>query len=164
METVISRLWHGFDQPSAKLQSAKSLLSYPSRHVLSKHPHSHPSDSVPRGHRGRQNRQHSTNGWKVHKVPKRSFHSTPYKPHGVGTWKHFFGSKSKKPKRFMICNPKKEKGGGSIFDPPHPPHHLHHLPENLKKVGFTWGGFGGVRTKNSLGDVFIGQNYDFTRG
>ena len=38
------------------------------------------------------------NGWKVHKLHKRSSHSAPYKPHRVGTRKHFFGSKSKKPK------------------------------------------------------------------
>ena len=36
--------------------------------------------------------------WKVHKPHQRSSHSAPYKPHGVGTRKHFFGSKSKKPK------------------------------------------------------------------
>ena len=40
----------------------------------------------------------------------------------------------------MIFDPKK---GGVIPPPP--------LPQNLKKVGFKWGGFGGVRTKNSLG-------------
>ena len=44
-------------------------------------------------------------------------------------------------------------------NPPPPPH----LPENLKKVGSKWGGVWGVRTKNSLGDAFIGQNNDFTR-
>ena len=91
---------------------------------------------------------------------KRSFHSAPYKPHGVGTRKQFFGSKSKKTKRFMIFDPKK---GGGIFStfltPPPTP-----LPQNLKKVGFKWGGVWGVRTKNSLGDAFIGQNNDFTRG
>ena len=48
----------------------------------------------------------------------------------------------------MIFDPKK---GGSFFEPPPPPH----LPQNLKKVGFKWGGgSGGVRTKNSLGDAF----------
>ena len=96
---------------------------------------------------------------KVHKLHKRSSHSAPYKPHGVGTRKHFFGSKSKKTKRFMIFDPKKEGGGHffDIFDPPPPPPHL---PQNLKKVGGVWG----VRTKNSLGHVFIGQKNDFTRG
>ena len=40
--------------------------------------------------------------------------------------------------------------------PPHPP----------QKMGFQVGGGGsrGVHTKNSLGDAFIGQNNDFTRG
>ena len=65
----------------------------------------------------------------------------------------------------MIFDPK--KGGGSFFwtfltpPPPNPPIPL---PENLKKVGFKRGGCGGVRTKNSLGDAFIGQNNDFTSG
>ena len=98
---------------------------------------------------------------KVHKLHKRSSHSAPYKPYGVGTRKHFFGSKSKKTKRFMIFDPKK---GGVIFLTPPPPPPPPPLLENLKKVGFKWGGSGGVRTKNSLGDAFIGQNNDFTRG
>ena len=51
----------------------------------------------------------------MHKLHKRSSHSAPYKPHGVGTRKHFFGLKSKKTKRFIIFNPQK---GGSFFDPP----------------------------------------------
>ena len=89
-----------------------------------------------------------------------SSHSAPYKPHGVGTREHFFSSKSKKTKRFMIFDPKK---GGVIFStfliPPTPP-----SLKNSKKVGFKWGGSGEVRTTNSLGDVFIGQNNDFTRG
>ena len=95
---------------------------------------------------------------------KRSSHSAPYKPHRVGTREHFFGSKSKKTKRFMIFDPK--KGGVIFFDifdtPPTPPH----PPPSLKtsKNGFQVGGSGGVRTKNSLGDAFIGQNNDFTRG
>ena len=42
--------------------------------------------------------------------------------------------------------------------PPHPP------PSKPEKSGFqVGGGSGGVRTKNSLGDAFIGQNNDFTR-
>ena len=90
----------------------------------------------------------------MHKLHKRSSHSVPYTPYGVGTRKHFFGSKSKKTKRFMIFDPKK---GGVIFSTfltPPPP----------LKSGFQVGGSGGVRTKNSLGDAFIGQNNDFTRG
>ena len=56
----------------------------------------------------------------------------------------------------MISDTK--KGGAflfDIFDPPPtnpPPSPL------LKKVGLEWGVLGGVRTKNSLGDVFIDQN------
>ena len=49
---------------------------------------------------------------RVHKLHQRSSHSAPYKPHRVGTRKHFFGSKSKKTKRFMILDPKK---GAVIF-------------------------------------------------
>ena len=56
----------GCDRLSARLETAKNVFSYPSRHMLSQHPHSHPSKWVPRGHRGCQNRQHSKNGWKVH--------------------------------------------------------------------------------------------------
>ena len=102
---------------------------------------------------------------KVHKLHKRSSHSAPYKPYGVGTRKHFFGSKSKKTKRFVIFDPK--KGGGHFFDifapPPNPPPHPH--PNPPLKSGFqVGGGSGGVRTKNSLGDASIGQNTDFTRG
>ena len=58
----------GFDRPSARLQTAKNVLSYPSRHILSQHPHSHPSEWVPQGHLGRQNHQHAKNGSKVHKL------------------------------------------------------------------------------------------------
>ena len=94
--------------------------------MLSQHPHSHPSEPhshpsewVPRGHRGRQNRQHSKNGQKMHKLHKRSFHSAPYKPYGVGTRKHFFGSKSKKNQKIHDFRPKKR--GVHFFDTPPPP-------------------------------------------
>ena len=67
----------------------------------------------------------------------------------------FSAQNRKKTKRCMIFDPKK---GGSFFPtfltPPHP----HPPPHRLQKVGFKWGGSGGVRTKNSLGDAFIGQN------
>ena len=66
-----------------------------------------------------------------------------------------FSAQNQKNQKIYDFRPKKE---GVI--PPPPPH----LPQNLKKMGFKWGGSGGVRTKNSLGDVFIGQNNDFTRG
>ena len=69
----------------------------------------------------------------------------------------FSAQKSKKNQKIHDFRPKKR--GGVIFLTPPP-----HLPQNLKKVGFKWGGSGGVRTKNSLGDAFIGQNNDFTRG
>ena len=101
----------------------------------------------------------------MHKLHKRSSHSAPYKPHRVGTRKHFFGSKSKKTKRFMIFDPKK---GGSFFDNFDPPSPSPPPPPTSLKTSKKWvsigGGLGGVRTKNSLGDAFIGQNNDFTRG
>ena len=50
------------------------------------------------------------------------------------------------------------KGGGHFSTFLTPP------AQNPKKVGFKWGGSRGVRTKNSLGGAFIGQNNDFTRG
>ena len=70
----------------------------------------------------------------------------------------------KKTKRFMISTQKKGGHFLDISDPPPSPPLSTPLPQNLKKVSFKWGGSGGVRTKNSLGDVFIGQNNDFTRG
>ena len=49
----------------------------------------------------------------------------------------------------MIFDPKKR--GGHFFDifdpPPTPPH----LPQNLKKVGFKWGGLGGSGPKTHWG-------------
>ena len=79
----------------------------------------------------------------MHELHKHSSHSAPYKPHGVGTRKNFFGSKSKKTKRFMIFDP---KNGGVIFWTPPP------LPQNMKKVGFKWGGgLGGSGPKTHWG-------------
>ena len=80
-------------------------------------------------------------------------------PMESGPGNTFSAQNPKKTKRFMIFDPKK---GGVIFStfltpPPHP-------PPPPEKVGFKWGGSGGVWTKNSLGDAIIGQNNDFTRG
>ena len=56
----------------------------------------------------------------------------------------------------MIFDPKR---GGVIFDPPP------HLPQKLQKVSFKWGGVrGGGADQKLIGDAFIGQNNDFTRG
>ena len=86
----------------------------------------------------------------VHKLHKRSSHTAPYKPYGVGTRKHFFGSKSKKTKRFMIFDPK--KGGVIFFDifdppptPPPPP------PPPPKKWVSSGGGLGGSGPKTHWG-------------
>ena len=85
---------------------------------------------------------------KMHKLHKRSSHSAPYKPYGVGTRKHFFGSKSKKTKRFMIFDPK--NGGGHFLTPsPHPP-----TPPSLKtskKWVSSGGGLGGSGPKTHWG-------------
>ena len=69
----------------------------------------------------------------MHKLHERSSHSAPYKPHGFGTWKHFFGSKSKKNQKILDFRPQKKGGHPPRAPPPH-------LPQNLKKVGFKWGG------------------------
>ena len=83
----------------------------------------------------------------MHKLHKRSSNSAPYKPYGVGTRKHFFGSKSKKTKRFMICDPKK---GGSFFPTfltPPPPTSL----KTSKKWVSSGGGLGGSGPKTHWG-------------
>ena len=85
---------------------------------------------------------------KVHKLHERSSHSAPYNTYGVGTRKHFFGSKSKKTKRFMILDPK--KGGGhffDIFDHPPPPTSL----KTSKKWVSSGGGLGGSGPKTHWG-------------
>ena len=85
----------------------------------------------------------------MHKQHKRSSHFAPYKAHGVGTRKHFFGSKWKKTKRFMIFDPKK---GGVIFStfltppPPTPP-----SLKTSKKWVLGGGGVGGSGPKNNWG-------------
>ena len=65
----------------------------------------------------------------------------------------------------MIFNPTK---GGVIYSkfltPPNPPQPPPPPFKNSKKWVSSGGGSWGVRTKNSLGDAFIGQNNDFTKG
>ena len=148
----------GYDRPSARLETAKNVPLYPSRHILSQHPHSHPSEWVPRGPQGRPNRQHTKNSSKVHKLHKRSSLSAPYKPYGVGTRKHFFGSKSKqnqKIKRFMIFDPKKR--GGVIFStfltppPPHPMPPPPLPPSKPQKSGLQVGGVWGAPDPKLIG-------------
>ena len=91
---------------------------------------------------------------KAKKCIKCLSHSAPYKPYGVGTREHFFGSKSKKTKRFMIFDTKKEGGHFSTPPPsPHPPP----LPQNLKKVGFKWGGLRGSGPKTHWGMCLLGK-------
>ena len=138
-------------------------LSYPSRHIVSQHSHLHPSEWVPRGHRCRQNRQHSKNGRKVHELHKCSSHSAQTNPMESGPGNTFSAKNRKKKKKQKIPDFRPPKRGtGSFFStflnpPPH-------VAQNLRKVGFKWGvGLGGP-TRNSLGDAYIGHNNDFTRG
>ena len=128
------------DRPSAGLETAK--MSF--RILVGIHCHNIPTHTPQSGYHGVPEVAKTPNiakmAEKVHKLHQRSSHSTPYKTHGVGTRKHFFGSKSKKTRRFMIFDPK--KGGGHFFDifdpPPHPP------PSKPQKsglqVGGVWGG------------------------
>ena len=81
----------------------------------------------------------------MHKLHERSEHSAPYKSHGVRTRKHFFGSKSKKTKRFIIFDPK--KGGGSFLTPP--PHTSLKSSKKWVSSGGVLGWGGGVRTKKT---------------
>ena len=69
-------------------------------------------------------------------------------PMESGPGNTFSAQNKKKTKRFMIFDLKKGGVICSTFLPPPP-------LQNFKKVGFKWGGSGGVRTKNSLRDVFI---------
>ena len=90
----------------------------------------------------------------MHNLHKGPSHSAPYKPHGVGTRKHFFASKLKKNKKFMIFDPK--KGGLAFFDIPPPPPTL---PQKVQNVSFKWGRARGPDQKviggcnNSTSDV-----------
>ena len=85
----------------------------------------------------------------MHKLHKRSSHSTPYKPYGVGTREHFFGSKSKKNQKIHDFRPKKEGGHFfDIFDPPPPP---------PKKWVASGGGLGGSGPKTHWGMRLLGK-------
>ena len=143
-----------FDWPSARLETAKNVPSYPSRHILSQHPHSHPSERVPR----------VTEVAKTANIAKMaencmnciSAHPTPphTNPMESGPGNTFSAQNWKKPKDF-----RPKKGGGSFFDPPPP-------PAKRQKMGFKWGGGGGLGGSRPklIGGCFIGQNNDFARG
>ena len=66
-----------------------------------------------------------------------------------------FSAQNKKNQKFDDFRPKETEGH---FLTPHTP--PPHLPQNLKKVGFKWGGSG----PKTLGDAFLQQNNDFTEG
>ena len=87
-------------------------------------------------------------------------HPTPphTNPMESGPGNTFSAQNRKKNQKFVIFDPKKR--GGYPPPPPAPPPPP---PSKAPKSGFQREG-GGVRTKNSLGDAFIGQNNDFARG
>ena len=107
----------------------------------------HFSKSDPRpfgmGHLGRQKRQHTKNGWS--QDPET-----------------LLRLKIRKNQKNHDFRP--QTGGGRFLTPTPTPPHPPPPPSRAPKIGFKWGGSGGVRTKNSLGEVLIGQNNDFTRG
>ena len=61
----------------------------------------------------------------------------------------------------MIFDPKKR---GIVFLTPTPTRPPPTSLKTSKKWVSSGGGWGGGRAKNSLGDAFIGENNDFTRG
>ena len=134
VETVISRLWHWFRLALGKATDCKKTSF---RILVGIYCHNIPTHTPQSGYHGVTEVAKTTNIAKMAEKCMNSPHSTPYKPHEVGTRKHFFGSKSKKTKRFMIFDPKK-RGGCHFLTPPTPP--TPRLPQNLKKVGFKWGG------------------------
>ena len=138
----------GFDRPSARLQAAKTTFCI----LFGIDCHGIPACTLQSGYRRVTEVAKTANITKMaEKCINCSCHSAPYKPHGVGTRKHFFGSTSKKTKRLMIFRPKRR--GGVIFStfltppPPSPPN----LPQNLKKLGFKWGALGGSGPKTHWG-------------
>ena len=139
VETAISRLWHRhLTGPKQVWKLQKNVLPYPSRHISSQHP----SDWVPQGHRGRQNRQHTKRGRKVHQLHKRSSHSPHTNPMESGPGTTFSAQNRKKTKKFVIFGPK--KGGSFFFDifapPPPPPPSLKTSKKWVSSGGEVWRG------------------------
>ena len=155
-ETAISRRWHG--QLSGPRQGY--TLQNTSFHILvGIYCHTIPTYTPHSGYHGVTEVAKTAN---IAKIAEKCINWTsarPTPPHTnpmeSGPGNIFWAQKneSKKTERFMIFDPKK---GGPFFDPPPPPPPP---PPSLKtsKKWVSSGGSGGVQTKNSLGDVFIGQ-------
>ena len=148
------------DRPSAGLQTAKNVLSYSSRQILSQHPRHTPQS----GYHGINKVAKSANIGKMAEKGINCKALVPLNP--IQTpWSRdpetLFRLKIEKTKRFMIFDPKKRGGQFLDISPPPPPP----PPSKAQKSGYqVGGGPGGSGQKNSLGDAFIGQNTDFTRG
>ena len=141
------RIFHtGLDRPWARRETAKDILLYPSRHMLSQHPHLQPLEWVPRGHYGHQIRRHSKSDQNLHKLRAclTPLHTNPMEPGHKNT---FSAQNRRKTKRFVIFDPK--RGGGVVcstfFNSPH--QKLPHTP----KRGFQVGGGGGGPDQKMIG-------------
>ena len=156
VETVISRLWHVTGS-----QHFRILVGIYCHNITTHTPQS--------GYHGVTEVAKTANIPKMAEKCINCMSARPTPPHTnpmeSGPGNTFSAQNRKKPKD--SCGSTQKKGGCHFFDivdpPPTPPTSL----KTSKKVAFKWGGGGGlgrVRTKNSLGDVFIGQNNDFARG
>ena len=135
MEAAISRLWH-----SARLETAKSVLTYPNRHTCC---HNIPIHTPQSGYHGVTEVAKRANIAKMAEKCIKSISARPTPPHmESGPGKRFLAQNRKKTKTFMIFDLEK---GEIIFLPPTTTPTPPHLPKNLKKVGFRLGGGGGVR-------------------
>ena len=140
----------GCDRPSARLETAQNVLSYPKRQILLQHPHSHPSKWVPRGHRVAKTAN-------IPKVAEKCINcARPTPPHTnameSGPGNSFSAQHQKNTTRFMTqdFDPKKRGSFFWTFLTPHPPPHPHthtHPPASPSKpqksglqVGGVWGG------------------------
>ena len=165
VEIAISRLWHGHltgPRQSYRLQKTSFRI------LVGIHCHNIPTHTPQSGYHGVTKVAKTANIAKMAEKCKNCISACPTPPHTNPIESEpgntFSAQNRKKPKDSGFSTQKK---GGSFFDPPPQPPPTPTptpLPQNLKKVGFKWGGSGGVRTKISLGDAFIGQNNDFTRG
>ena len=108
----------GCDRPSASLQTANNVLSYPSRHILSQHPHSHPSEWVV------TEVAKTANIAKMAEKCTNCINARPSPPHtnpmesGPG---NTFSAQNKKNQRIHDFRPKKKGGVFFFLEPPPPP-------------------------------------------
>ena len=113
VEIAISRLWHGhLTGPRQSYRLHKTSF----RILVGIYCHNIPTHTPQSGYHGVTEVAETAN---IAKMVEKCIKCTGARPtpphtnpHRVGTRKHFFGSKSKKTKRFMILDPKK---GGVIF-------------------------------------------------